>query len=226
MKRKGKGLIVALDVDSPASARALVRRLGGSVDFYKIPPALSLRDPTLVPWLRRAGKKMFLDHKWYDIPSQMRRSVQAAGRAGVTSCTVHVSAGLAALRAAASLRPRPLLWGVSVLTSFTNRDLRDIGVGSSVPAQVCRLARLAEKAGLEGLICSPQELPLLKKTSLTLVTPGIRLGRASARDDQARSMTPREAWSNGARWIVVGRPILESGDPLAAVREILRERPC
>jgi orotidine-5'-phosphate decarboxylase len=223
-----KGLIVALDVEDPAEARARVGRLGSSVDFVKVPPTLALKDTELIPWLRKRRKKIFLDCKWYDIPSQVRRSVEAAGRMGVTSCTIHAGAGPAVIQAAVAARPKPLIWAVTVLTSFSDSDLRKVGVESRAEAQVVRLARLAQSCGVDGIVCSPHEAAALRRKGIkvTLVTPGIRFGEAGgASKDQKRTSGPGKAWAAGADYIVVGRSVLEAADPAKAVRDILKEKP-
>src|SRR5262245_35578780 len=142
MKNKN-GLIVALDVPSPRAAKGVVRRLGSAVDFYKVAPSLFFQDPSIILWLRRARKRVFLDFKWYDIPTQMQRSVLEAGRLGVASCTVHVGAGRRALEAVLSVEPRPEIWGVTVLTSFTTPEINETGIAGQAGAQVRRLAALA-----------------------------------------------------------------------------------
>lgn len=223
-ERRGGGkrdLVVALDLDG-AAARRLVRRLGTAVDFYKVPPALTLEDPRLVPWLLRRKKRVFLDCKWYDIPSQVKRSVEAAGRAGITACTIHAGAGSAVMRAALSAQPRPRVWGVTVLTSLGATDLAEVGVRVSPADQVLRLARLAERIGLDGLVCSAQEVPRLRRAGLRLplVTPGIQFGDAVGAD-QKRVSSPQAAWAAGADILVVGRSIVEAGDPVGAARRVL-----
>ncbi|MGQ0644335.1 MAG: orotidine-5'-phosphate decarboxylase [Elusimicrobiota bacterium] len=223
---KKKGLIVALDVDSPAEAKALVRRIGDAVDFYKVAPSLYFQDPGIVSWLRERAKKVFLDFKWYDIPSQTARSVRAAGRMGVAACTIHASAGSAVMKAVLSVRPRPRVWGVTVLTSLSGPELKETGVPSSPPDQVLRLAALAQARGLDGLVCSPQEISLLRRNGIrsTLVTPGIQWGGGGG-GDQKRTASPRQAWADGADHIVVGRAILEAENPAEAALRILDERP-
>jgi orotidine-5'-phosphate decarboxylase len=224
MKSRPRGLIVALD-GSPAFAREIVQKLGGAVDFYKVPPALTLEDPGFINWLKEKRKRVFLDCKWYDIPSQVKRSVESAGRLGVTAATVHAAGGREMMAAALSARPRPWIWGVTVLTSQGPRDLREAGAAPSPARQVLRLARLARRAGLEGLVCSPRELSLLRKSkiALDLITPGIQFGGRGG-EDQSRTAGPREAWSAGADYIVVGRSILESPDPAGTARAILALR--
>lgn len=216
-----KDIIVALDLSGKA-ARRLVARLGRAVDFYKVPPALTLEDPGLVPWLLRRKKRVFLDCKWYDIPSQVKRSVASAGRLGLTACTIHAGAGSAVMKAALSASPRPLVWGVSVLTSLGASDLKDVGVAVPPARQVLRLARLAQKAGLDGLVCSVQEVALLRKAGvrLPLITPGIQFGEVLGAD-QKRVASPDAAWAAGSDILVIGRSIVDARDPVAAARFVL-----
>ncbi|MBL8022802.1 MAG: orotidine-5'-phosphate decarboxylase [Elusimicrobia bacterium] len=221
---KKKELIVALDVAGKA-ARLLVRQLGSVVDFYKVPPSATLEDAGLIPWLRARKKKIFLDCKWLDIPSQVQRSVEAAGRRGVTAVTIHTGAGRAVMIAAVRARPKPLVWGVTVLTSLGAEDLREVGVRATPLAQVLRLARLAQSVGLDGLVCSPREVATLRRAGirLPLITPGIQFG-GHVGGDQKRTATPQDAWGAGATHLVVGRSILEASDPARTAREILKWR--
>jgi orotidine-5'-phosphate decarboxylase len=219
---KKKELIVALDVAGEV-ARRLVRQMGSAVDFYKVPPSSTLEDLRLMNWLRARRKKIFLDCKWFDIPSQVQRSVEAAGRLGVTAVTIHAGAGRAVMVAAVRARPRPLVWGVTVLTSWGAEDLREVGVRATPQAQVLRLARLAQSVGLDGLVCSPREVAPLRRAGirLPLITPGIRFGDRGGKD-QKRTATPQDAWGAGATHLVVGRSILEAPNPAQAAREILK----
>jgi len=219
-----QGLIVALDLPSRES-RKIVRVLGDAVDFYKVPPAISLEDPSFIPWLTRRGKRIFLDCKWHDIPSQVKRSVTAAGQMGLTSITVHTGGGRRMMEAALSVSPRPLVWGVTVLTSLTTPDLREVGVSGSARRQVLRLARLSQSLGLDGLVCSPLEVAFLRAEgiSLPLITPGITYGGREGAD-QRRTATPAQAWGAGANLLVVGRSVLESQNPSATVKAILDEK--
>lgn len=221
---KEKELIVALDV-SGAEARRLVRRLGTAVDFYKVPPSSTLGDPAFISWLQKRRKKVFLDCKWFDIPTQVRRSVESAGQLGVTAVTIHASAGRAVMEAAVAARPKPLVWGVTVLTSFGPEDLEEVGVKSNPLAQVLRLARLAQSVGLDGLVCSPKEVAPLRRAGirLPLITPGIQFG-GNVGGDQKRTATPEDAWGAGANHLVVGRSILDAKDPAQAAREIIKLR--
>lgn len=216
-----KGIIVALDVDG-AEARRLVTRLGSAVDFYKVPPALTLEDPGLTAWLLKRKKKVFLDCKWFDIPTQVARSVEAAGRAGVTAVTLHAGAGTEILKAAVAVRRRPRIWAVTVLTCLGPDDLKEVGFRTAPSAQVLRLARLAQQAGVDGLVCSPREAGMLRQAGirLPLITPGITYG-GHVGADQKRVATPQQAWSAGANYLVLGRSVLEAPDPAAAARDIL-----
>jgi orotidine-5'-phosphate decarboxylase len=221
-----KGLIIALDMDDPAQARALVEACGDAGDFYKVAPTMTFKDPSFIPWLVGKGKKVFLDCKWYDIPSQVQRSIQTAGTLGLFSCTIHTSGASAMMKAALAASPRPRVWGVTVLTSFSQDDLNEVGVTAAPKDQVLRLAKLAQAAGLDGLVCSPHEAAFLRGNgvTLTLVTPGISFGDRGGKD-QKRTAGPREAWSAGADYIVVGRSILESPNPAQTVKDILKEKP-
>lgn len=220
-----RDVIVALDVDTSDRAKFLVDRLGDVVTFYKVAPSMTMKDPRFIPWLVKQGKKVFLDCKWYDIPSQVERSVRAAGEMGVTAVTVHAGGGSAMLKSALAARSRPMVWGVTVLTSFGTEDLREVGVPVTPATQVLRLARLAQKVGLDGLVCSPREAGLLRTSGvhLTLITPGIQFG-AIAGKDQKRTAGPAEAWAAGANYLVVGRSVLEAKNPALAARSILQVR--
>lgn len=221
-----KSLIVALDMDDPAKARALVEACGPAADFYKVAPTMTFKDPSFIPWLVGKGKKVFLDCKWYDIPSQVQRSVQTAGGLGLFSCTIHTSGGAAMMKAACAPSPRPKVWGVTVLTSFSQEEMNETGVPGAPRDQVLRLASLAQASGLDGLVCSPHEAAFLRQNgiTLTLVTPGITFGDRGGKD-QKRTAGPKEAWTAGADHIVVGRSILDAPDPAATVKDILKEKP-
>jgi orotidine-5'-phosphate decarboxylase len=175
---------------------------------------------------------MFLDLKFHDIPNTVARAVAAAVRLDVRMVTVHASGGLEMMRAAEeaaqqtarqSGRNAPLVLGVTVLTSMDSNNLSEIGAHANVAQQVERLATLAVKAGLRGLVCSPLEIAGLRRvlpSNIQLVTPGIRAGGEKA-DDQKRTLSPREAIAAGANWLVIGRPIYAAENPRAAAEAIL-----
>jgi orotidine-5'-phosphate decarboxylase len=230
MKVKDR-LIVALDVATRREALEWVARLRGQVGLFKIGSQLfTAEGPDLVRDMVRQGEKVFLDLKFHDIPDSVTQSVLAAAELGVEMLTLHSSGGLKMMASAAeslnrvsTTANRPLLLGVTVLTSLTEDDLRRLGFSSSMESQVVLLAKLAEEAGLNGVVASPSELTLLRgqlKASTKIVTPGIRPA-SSALDDQNRIATPSAAIQAGADYLVIGRPITASPDPLGSLREIV-----
>jgi orotidine-5'-phosphate decarboxylase len=220
-------LIVALDVASEEKARALVHSLGDSVGFYKVGKELfTLSGPGLVRDLVASGKKVFLDLKFHDIPNTVAGAVRGAAALGVSLLTVHASGGSkmlkAAAEAAAQSSSKPTVLAVTVLTSMTALDLSEIGIPGSVEDQVLRLAGIALNAGCGGLVASAHEAASLRQQygpDFALVTPGIRPA-GSAAGDQARVVTPRDAITAGATYLVVGRPITAADEPVTAARAI------
>jgi orotidine-5'-phosphate decarboxylase len=185
--------------------------------------------PDCVREVAGLGYHVFLDLKLHDIPNTVAKAVESVSRLPIRMLTVHTAGGREMLRAADRARqekaPELLLLGVTLLTSLGAGDLAEIGVPGPAEGQVLRLARLAVDSGLRGLVCSPLELPLLRAElpeDLKLVTPGIRPAGAD-RHDQKRVMTPGDAARAGASYIVVGRPILQAADPVAAARAVLAE---
>ncbi|HUI07405.1 MAG TPA: orotidine-5'-phosphate decarboxylase [Verrucomicrobiae bacterium] len=209
-------LIVALDVADYQDATALIRTMRDMVDIFKVGSQLFTRvGPPIVQFLRDHGKQCFLDLKFHDIPSTVARAVESAAALHVRMLTVHVSGGTEMLRAAAAVPNRPLLLGVTVLTSVAG-EVRD---------DVRRLAERAKDCGLEGVVASPREARLIRDTlgaSFLIVTPGIRPAWAAA-EDQERVMTPAEAVAAGADYIVLGRPIVAATDPVRAARRVIEE---
>jgi orotidine-5'-phosphate decarboxylase len=223
-------LIVSLDVPSAAEAQRILAALGESVSFYKVGKRLfTAAGPALVRDLVASGRKVFLDLKFHDIPNTVASAVRSASELGVTMLTVHASGGSKMLRAAAEAaaaakRP-PLVLAVTVLTSFDEADLKEIGVAAPAQEQVLRLASLARKAGCGGVIASALEAKAIRRemgSNFTIVTQGVRPAGA-ALDDQSRVATPAEAMAAGADYIGVGRPITRAKDPAAAARAILEE---
>ena len=225
-------IIVALDVPTPDRAVELAAQLAPAVGAFKIGKELfTAAGPDIVRRLRGTGAPVFLDLKFHDIPNTVARAVEAAVRLDVQMLSVHASGGTAMLVAAEQAaraeagrlgRMPPLVLGVTVLTSLDDAALAEIGINVGAAAQVERLARLAVKAGLRGLVCSPRELSLLRQClprEVQLVTPGIRPASATA-DDQKRTLTPPEAIAAGADWLVIGRPIWAAADPRAAAEAI------
>ena len=185
--------------------------------------------PALVETLVARGFGVFLDLKFHDIPNTVASACKAAARMGVWMMNVHASGGRAMMQAArealADAPQRPKLIAVTVLTSMGDSDLADIGMQGKPADAVLRLARLAQAAGLDGVVSSAQEATLLRAAcgaGFNLVTPGIRLAEAGV-DDQKRVMTPRAAIAAGADYLVIGRPITQSADPIATLQRIQRD---
>jgi orotidine-5'-phosphate decarboxylase len=222
-------LIVALDVDEIEKAENLVDSLIPYAKLFKVGSFLfTAEGPKVLDMVVKKGGKVFLDLKYCDIPNVVANSVRMAQRHGVFSLTLSILGGRKMLEAAASIHPRPLLWGVTILTSIDSPDMKELGISREIGDEVVALAKMAESAGLEGVVASPLEIELIRKATrkdFLIITPGIRpLGREkSLADDQKRVMAPGEALRKGADYIVVGRPIIEVPDPVVAVKAILQE---
>jgi orotidine-5'-phosphate decarboxylase len=226
-------LIIALDVSTAAEARKLVGAVGEAAVFYKVGKQLfTAEGPQVVRDLTAAGKKVFLDLKYHDIPNTVAGAVGEAAKLGVDMLTVHASGGgkmLCAAVEAAKARPGMAVLAVTVLTSLGDDDLDKIGIRGHVLDQVMRLAAIALTDGCHGLVASAREARQLRDEfcpihgdDFLLVTPGVR-PRGADTGDQARVVTPAEAIAAGASHIVVGRPITGASDPAAAFREIVAE---
>jgi orotidine-5'-phosphate decarboxylase len=221
-----KRIIVALDVADAGAALALAARLDPKLCRVKIGKELFVAaGPALVAKVHERGFEIFLDLKFHDIPSTVAGACRAAARLGVWMMNVHASGGEAMLRAAReavdSVSRPPLLIAVTILTSLSEADLERVGYSGSLIENVERLARLARASGLDGVVCSAQEAPLIRNATgedFLLVTPGIRLN--DVRDDQARVVTPVEAVRLGADYLVIGRSITQAPDPAAMLEEI------
>jgi orotidine-5'-phosphate decarboxylase len=222
-------LAVALDVSDAAAAFQLVDRLDGTCRWLKVGMELYYAaGNSLVEALRERGFSIFLDLKLHDIPNTVAGAVRSATTAGAELLTVHASGGGAMLRAAAEAARAPgspRLIAVTVLTSMDASELISVGVSSSPAEQALRLARLAKNSGIDGMVCSAEEVSSLRREigpEALLVIPGIRPAGAN-QDDQRRIAAPGEAISRGASMLVVGRPITQASDPAEAARAILAE---
>lgn len=223
-------IIVALDHPSAHEALALINRLGAADYGVKVGKELFTREgPALVRELVAAGRPVFLDLKFHDIPNTVAAACEAAAELGVWMINVHASGGRAMLRAARAalenFERRPLLVAVTVLTSLDAAALGEVGVNDAPAQQVARLARLAHDCGLDGVVCSPQEIAAVKAAcghAFLTVTPGIRPAEASL-DDQQRVATPASAVRAGGDHLVIGRPITRAADPALALAAIARE---
>jgi orotidine-5'-phosphate decarboxylase len=232
-------ILVALDFPDAAAALAMADRLRGAVGGFKVGKQLfTAEGPALVRRLAERGDRVFLDLKFHDIPNTVAGAIESALKLGVWMVNVHASGGRAMMqaardaaardaadRAAAAGGARALVIGVTVLTSLDGAALAETGAGSDTSGQVERLARLARESGLDGVVCSPQEIELVRKAcgpGFAIVTPGIR-GASDAKGDQQRTATPAGALQAGADYLVIGRPITAASDPREAAERIAAE---
>jgi orotidine-5'-phosphate decarboxylase len=230
-------LLVALDVDTPGKAIAIADAVRGIAGGLKIGSRLFTKiGPGFVQHLAEQGDRIFLDLKFHDIPNTVAQAVESAVHTGAWMINVHASGGVPMMQAAVKAgrdtaaalgRPAPLLIAVTVLTSMDQPTLEQVGVQRPVLDQVVALARLAQAAGMDGVVASPLETARIRDAcgpAFAIVTPGIRGASAvAAPDDQSRTMSPGDAIRAGASYIVVGRPIIGSADPRAAAQAIADE---
>jgi orotidine-5'-phosphate decarboxylase len=222
-------LAVALDVSSEDEAIKLADRLGDTCQWFKVGMELYYAaGNSIIQKLRDRGFNIFLDLKLHDIPNTVAGAVRSATKAGASLLTIHASGGEAMMTAAAeaaSAPGSPRLLAVTVLTSMDANQLSGIGITASPAEQVFRLAKLAQRSGIDGMVCSPEEVAILRRETgpnTLLVIPGIRPA-GSAIEDQKRIATPAQAIRDGASLLVVGRPITRAADPAAAAQAILKE---
>jgi len=245
---KRNPIIVALDVP-PAEALGLVEKLNGLVGGVKVgSESFTAAGPGVIQFIHAEGLPVFLDLKWHDIPNTVAKAVSSATRLGVRMMNVHASGGIAMMQAAKQAAvatskemgvPAPLVLGVTILTSLDYQALMEIGMAPNITGsdeaaivaertqwmknRVVNLALAAQRAGLDGLVCSGKEVKEVRASvqeTFQLVVPGVRLPGADTHD-QKRVVTPRQAMDDGADWVVIGRQIYEADDPRAAAEEIL-----
>jgi orotidine-5'-phosphate decarboxylase len=226
MKEK---IAIALDVSSREDALRLVRDLHDLAGMFKVGSQLYMAEgPAIVREIIEAGGKVFLDLKFHDIPNTVSQAAIEAAQLGVSMMTIHASGGRAMMEAAVTaLRERfgdqkPIVVGVTVLTSLDQPGLSEIGITDAIEDQVVRLALLADDCSIDGVVCSPHEIRLVRSIvsrNFKVVVPGIRLPNQTL-NDQQRAATPRDAISAGADYIVVGRAITREPDPRAALERI------
>ena len=236
MRENPNKLIVALDVDDIGKARELFKSLNGVAGMFKVGMQLfTAVGPSIVREIVASGNRVFLDLKYHDIPNTVAGAGIEAARLGVSLFNVHASGGGEMMKRAAEavaevseregLR-RPKIIAVTLLTSADAEVLKEIGINNNSTSQVSKLAELASKSGLDGVVASPLEVAEIRRAvgnpEFLIVTPGVR-PLAAAANDQRRIMTPSDAILAGSNYIVVGRPIIESPDPVAAARAILSE---
>ncbi|MEW6678393.1 MAG: orotidine-5'-phosphate decarboxylase [Pseudomonadota bacterium] len=224
-------IVVALDYGEAEAARTFVDRIEPGLCRLKVGKELFVAaGPAFVEELVARGHDVFLDLKFHDIPNTVAQACKAAARLGVWMVNVHAAGGPRMLNAAREalenvFGSRPLLIAVTVLTSMGDDELRAIGVQASAEEQVLRLAHLTRDAGLDGVVCSARETPRLRSElgpGFALVTPGIRPAGAEA-GDQTRILTPAQALAAGSDYLVIGRPITQAPDPMAALAAINQE---
>lgn len=224
-------VIVALDYDSEDKARTMVDQLDPQLCKLKVGKELFTRaGPSLVRTFVDQGFKVFLDLKFHDIPNTVANACAAAADLGVWMMNVHAQGGTKMMQAAlnaleSASAQRPLLIGVTILTSLSDDDIHATGLQGDTQSNVIRLAKLTEQAGLDGVVCSPLEVTVLReavKPAFKLVTPGIRPA-GSATDDQARIMTPQKAVAAGSDYLVIGRPVTQASDPIDVLQSINAE---
>ena len=223
-------LIVALDVSSASEAQRIAEALRPAVSTYKVGHQLfTAEGPSVVRELVAAGKRVFLDLKFHDIPNTVAGGVRSAAALGASMLTVHAAGGSAMLRAAVDAAKQaskpPLVLAVTVLTSLSDADLQETGVAARTRDQALTLATLARNCGCDGVVASPLEARVIRQdlgAGFVIVTPGIRPA-GSEKGDQSRVNTPAEAMAAGADYLVVGRPVTEAKDPARAARQIVNE---
>ena len=229
-------IIIALDVPTFDEATDLMDKLGDRAKLLKVGSQLFTSvGPDIVREIKRRGKKLFLDLKFHDIPNTVARASEAATELGVDIFNVHVSGGLEMMRNAAQATKakaselgieKPIVLGVTILTSIDETMFQSVlGSDNSLKDQIVHMAKLAQSAGLDGVVASPQEILLIREAcgeDFVVLTPGVRPEWASS-DDQKRTMTPVEAFKAGADYVVIGRPIYRAPEPAGALERILKQ---
>ncbi|HEX8962696.1 MAG TPA: orotidine-5'-phosphate decarboxylase [Rhodocyclaceae bacterium] len=218
-------LIVALDVPEADAAKAFVTQLGDAATFYKIGLELFMAGGyfELLDWLVKQQKKVFVDLKFFDVPETVRSAVRALSGSGATFATVHGNQAI--MEAAAKDKGDLKILAVTVLTSLDRGDLDDLGFACDVEKLVLSRARRALQTGVDGIVSSGLEAPMIRRElgdKLLVVTPGIRPVENRPADDQKRTVDVAQAFRNGADYIVMGRPIRQAPDPREAARAVQR----
>jgi orotidine-5'-phosphate decarboxylase len=230
MNQTDARVIVALDFPQQQQALSLVDRLDPSLCRLKVGKEMFTRlGPGFVESLRQRGFEIFLDLKFHDIPNTVAAACDAAADLGVWMMNLHASGGRRMMETARERlerhSQRPYLVAVTILTSLSKAEMNEVGFSGEVPDQVLRLASLTRDAGLDGVVCSPQEAQTLRRVlaeDFLLVTPGVRPKSAETHDQQ-RIMTPGDAISAGSSYLVVGRPVTAADDPIQALERINAE---
>ena len=228
-------IIFALDVEHFTEAQRWVTLLKDQVGMFKVGKQLFTHSgPKVIDMIRKKGQKVFLDLKFHDIPNTAAKAGEEATKLEVAMFNLHALGGfemmkktVEASRATAKElgTPKPLILAVTILTSMDENAIKEVGIQGPILEEVGRLAFLSMKAGVDGVVASPQEIGVIRKRcgeKFLIVTPGIRLP-SEKKDDQKRTLSPKEAISAGANYLVIGRPIKESKDPLETVQKIVED---
>lgn len=227
-------IIIALDVQTKEEALSLVKALPEAETFKVGLTLFASQGPSLLKEIQGHDKNIFLDLKLHDIPHQIAGAVRAGIGLGISMMTVHASGGREMMTLASetaekesrqSGQNKPHLLAVTVLTSLKGEQLREVGIDEQVSRQVLRLAKLAKESGMDGVVCSPQEIDIIREEfgqDLLVVTPGIRPSGSEAQD-QKRILTPGEALKKGVDYMVIGRPVIQADSPPDAFRRIVEE---
>jgi orotidine-5'-phosphate decarboxylase len=228
-------IIFALDVDHFSEALRWVNLLKNQLGMFKVGKQLFTHaGPKVVDMILQKGQRVFLDLKFHDIPNTVAKAGEEATKLNVTMFNLHALGGSDMMKKTVEAShataknlgiPKPIILAVTILTSMSEDTLREVGIGGPVAEEVGRLASLSMKAGVDGVVASPQEIGIIRKScgkEFLIVTPGIR-SPSSKMDDQKRTLSPKEAIKAGADFLVIGRPIKEAKDPVEAVQKIVED---
>ena len=228
-------IIFALDVEHFSEAQRWVNLLKDHIGMFKVGKQLFTHaGPKVIDMIRKKGQKVFLDLKYHDIPNTVAKAAEEATKLEVSMFNLHALGGLDMMKKTVETSratakelgiPRPLILAVTVLTSMDEDGIKEVGIQGPLMEEVGRLALLSMKAGVDGVVASPKEIGIIRDRcgeKFLIVTPGIRLP-SEKKDDQKRTLSPKEAISAGADYLVIGRPIKEAKDPLEAVQKIIED---
>ncbi|MFN4226918.1 MAG: orotidine-5'-phosphate decarboxylase [Candidatus Ratteibacteria bacterium] len=224
-------LIVALDLVDKKRIYELIERLGDNIDFYKVGiiPYLTCGDE-IIKKLKKEGKKIFLDFKFFDIPNTVKNASRIIFEKEIDMFTVHLMAGQQMIKSIIEikkeLKSETKIIGVSILTSFTEKDIDFLNMNTKIDKLVEKLVDYGYKWGIDGVVCSGQELEMIRrkyKPPFLIIVPGVRIDEKNEKDDQKRIITPEQAIKKGADFIVIGRPVYENPEPEKVVEKILSE---
>ncbi len=228
-------IIFALDVEHFSEAQRWVNLLKDHIGMFKVGKQLFTHaGPKVIDMIRKKGQKVFLDLKYHDIPNTVAKAGAEATKFEVSMFNLHALGGFEMMKKTVEASravakdlglPRPLILAITVLTSMDEEGIKEVGIQGPIPEEVGRLALLSMKAGLDGVVASPKEIEIIRDRcgeKFLIVTPGIR-HPSEKKDDQKRTLSPKEAIAAGADYLVIGRPIKEAKDPLEAVQKIIED---